>query len=117
MEEELPVDPGNKGWQATNKDNTNNSCSPVADGDLTIPSKKTINAPPFNSFLVLEVYLLTSCSWFKLTPNSSPIVKKESFVSLCVNLPFRCQKNIKLMIHRVIAILLRCLPSLPLRMR
>ncbi|CAD6262529.1 unnamed protein product [Miscanthus lutarioriparius] len=55
MEEELPVDPGNKGGQATNKDNTNNSCSPVADGDLTIPSKKTINAPPFNSFLVLEV--------------------------------------------------------------
>ncbi|CAD6259843.1 unnamed protein product [Miscanthus lutarioriparius] len=55
MEEELPVDPGNKGGQTTNKDNTNNSCSSVADGDLTIPSKKTINAPLFNSFLVLEV--------------------------------------------------------------
>ena len=71
MEEELPVDPGNKGGQTTNKDNTNNSCSSVADGDLTIPSKKTINAPLFNSFLVLEVYLLTSSSWFKLTPNNT----------------------------------------------
>ncbi|XP_066344355.1 DNA replication ATP-dependent helicase/nuclease JHS1-like [Miscanthus floridulus] len=55
MEEELPVDPGNKGGQTTNKDNTNNNCYSVADGDLTIPSKKTINAPLFNSFLVLEV--------------------------------------------------------------
>lgn len=84
MEEELPVDPGNKGGQATNKDNTNNRCSRVADGDLTIPSKKTINAPPFNSFLVLEVYLLTSSSWFKLTPNSSPIVKEIRVLCHCV---------------------------------
>lgn len=64
MEEELPVDPGNKGGQATDKYNTNKNCSPVANCDLTIPSKKTIAAPPFNSFLVLEVYLLTSSCWF-----------------------------------------------------
>ncbi|ONM14575.1 DNA replication ATP-dependent helicase/nuclease JHS1 isoform X2 [Zea mays] len=55
MEEELPADPGNKGGQTTNEDITNNSRSPVADTDLTIPSKKTIHVPPFNSFLVLEV--------------------------------------------------------------
>lgn len=67
MEEELPADPGNKGGQATNEDITNNSRSPVADTDLTIPSKKTIRVPPFNSFLVLEVYLLTSSCWFKFT--------------------------------------------------
>jgi DNA replication ATP-dependent helicase Dna2 len=55
MEEELPVDTGNKGGQAINEDNTNNSCSPVADGDLTFPSEKTADAPPLHSFLVLEV--------------------------------------------------------------
>lgn len=67
MEEELPADPGNKGGQTTNEDITNNSRSPVADTDLTIPSKKTIHVPPFNSFLVLEVYLITSSCWFKFT--------------------------------------------------
>jgi DNA replication ATP-dependent helicase Dna2 len=64
MEEELPVDTGNKGGQAINEDNTNNSCSPVADGDLTFPSEKTADAPPLHSFLVLEVYLSTSSCWF-----------------------------------------------------
>ncbi|KAG2574315.1 DNA replication ATP-dependent helicase/nuclease JHS1-like isoform X2 [Panicum virgatum] len=55
MEEELPVDTGNKGGKATNVDNTNNNCSSVADGGLTIPSEKTADAPPLDSFLVLEV--------------------------------------------------------------
>jgi len=64
MEEELPVDTGNKGGKATNVDNTNNNCSSVADGGLTIPSEKTADAPPLDSFLVLEVYLLTSSCWF-----------------------------------------------------
>ncbi|KAJ1272512.1 hypothetical protein BS78_06G207100 [Paspalum vaginatum] len=54
-EEESPVDPGNKGRQSTKEDGTSINCSPVADGDLTIPPRKTIDTPSFNSFLVLEV--------------------------------------------------------------
>jgi hypothetical protein len=62
---QLSVNPGNKGGQATNEGITNISCSPVAETDLTIPSKKTIHVPPLNGFLVLEVYLLISSCLFK----------------------------------------------------
>lgn len=55
MEEELPVDTESKVGQATNEDNTNKNCSSVSNGDLIVPSKKTIDAPPLDSFLVLEV--------------------------------------------------------------
>lgn len=64
MEEELPVDNGSKGGQATYKDNTNSNCSVVDDGDLTIPSKRSPDVPPLESFLVLEVCLLISSCWF-----------------------------------------------------
>ncbi|KAG8082955.1 hypothetical protein GUJ93_ZPchr0014g47069 [Zizania palustris] len=55
MEEELPVDGGNKGGQLINGDTTNISCSLLANSDLNVPSKKPLEAPPFDSFLVLEV--------------------------------------------------------------
>ncbi|KAL6651284.1 hypothetical protein ACP70R_010209 [Stipagrostis hirtigluma subsp. patula] len=55
MEEELPSDPENKRGQVTNGEDTNSNCSPVVNGDLNIPSKKPVDAPPFESFLVLEV--------------------------------------------------------------
>lgn len=62
MEEELPIDPVNKGGQDINGHSTNINCSPVVDGNLTIPSKKFIDALSFDNFLVLEVCLLTfSC--------------------------------------------------------
>lgn len=50
MEEELPIDPANKGGQRINGHNTNIHYTPV-NGD-----------PTFDSFLVLEVCLVTfSC--------------------------------------------------------
>ncbi|KAL6843952.1 hypothetical protein ACP4OV_026523 [Aristida adscensionis] len=55
MEEELPADHHNKGGQVTNGEDGNNNCSPVVNGDQTIPSMKPVDAPPFESFLVLEV--------------------------------------------------------------
>ncbi|GJN01915.1 hypothetical protein PR202_ga19219 [Eleusine coracana subsp. coracana] len=55
MEEELPIDPVNKGEQDSSGHNIDITYSPVVDGDLTIPSKKSIDAPTFDSFLVLEV--------------------------------------------------------------
>jgi DNA replication ATP-dependent helicase Dna2 len=66
MEEEFPVDTGSKVEQATNKDNTNKNCSSVSGGDLIVPSKKTVDAPPLDSFLVLEVYLLIYSYWFSV---------------------------------------------------
>ncbi|TVU15982.1 hypothetical protein EJB05_39528, partial [Eragrostis curvula] len=55
MEEESPIDPVNKGVHDTNGQNNDCNVSPVVNVDLTIPSKKPIDAPPFDSFLVLEV--------------------------------------------------------------
>ncbi|GJN26596.1 hypothetical protein PR202_gb14540 [Eleusine coracana subsp. coracana] len=55
MEEELPIDPMNKGGQDSSGRNIDITYSRVVDGDLTIPSKKSIDAPTFDSFLVLEV--------------------------------------------------------------
>ncbi|BAF15608.2 Os04g0588200 [Oryza sativa Japonica Group] len=55
MEEELPADGENKGEQLINGDPKNISCSPIADSDQNVPSQKSLDAPPFDSFLVLEV--------------------------------------------------------------
>jgi DNA replication ATP-dependent helicase Dna2 len=58
MEEELPADGENKGEQLINGDPKNISCSPIADSDQNVPSQKSLDAPPFDSFLVLEVCFL-----------------------------------------------------------
>uniref|UniRef100_J3M0U5 DNA replication ATP-dependent helicase/nuclease n=1 Tax=Oryza brachyantha TaxID=4533 RepID=J3M0U5_ORYBR len=54
MEEELPADVENKGQQLINGD-TSNISSPIANSDINLPSQKPLDAPPFDSFLVLEV--------------------------------------------------------------
>ncbi|XP_052154106.1 DNA replication ATP-dependent helicase/nuclease JHS1 isoform X3 [Oryza glaberrima] len=54
MEEELPADGENR-EQLINGDPKNISCSPIADSDQNVPSQKSLDAPPFDSFLVLEV--------------------------------------------------------------
>ncbi|KAF0892190.1 hypothetical protein E2562_014783, partial [Oryza meyeriana var. granulata] len=55
MEEELPADSENKGEKLINGDLSNISCSPIANSDQNVPSQKPLDAPPFDSFLVLEV--------------------------------------------------------------
>jgi DNA replication ATP-dependent helicase Dna2 len=57
MEEELPIDPVNKGGQVTNVHNTTSIFPPAVNGDLSIPTTKSIDTPSFDSFLVLEVCL------------------------------------------------------------
>uniref|UniRef100_A0A0D9W8R2 DNA replication ATP-dependent helicase/nuclease n=1 Tax=Leersia perrieri TaxID=77586 RepID=A0A0D9W8R2_9ORYZ len=53
--EEVPADGENKGEHLINSDTSNITCSPVANSYLNVPSQKPIDAPPLDSFLVLEL--------------------------------------------------------------
>jgi len=55
MEEELPVDAGNKGGQVISGDSTDRKCSPILNSSLNVESNEPLDAPYFDSFLVLEV--------------------------------------------------------------
>uniref|UniRef100_A0ACD5UV27 Uncharacterized protein n=1 Tax=Avena sativa TaxID=4498 RepID=A0ACD5UV27_AVESA len=54
-EEELPADAGNKGGQDISVESTNSKCSPILNSSLNVESSEPLDAPYFDSFLVLEV--------------------------------------------------------------
>ncbi|XP_014751083.1 DNA replication ATP-dependent helicase/nuclease DNA2 isoform X2 [Brachypodium distachyon] len=54
-EEELPVDAVNKGDQVTGGDSTDRNFSPIINSDPNLQSNKPLDAPSFDSYLVLEV--------------------------------------------------------------